>query len=103
MKFQLVLQFQTAGDLNDLNHLIGFEDTLSLIVGSTANVDGHDLGSGEVNIFMLTDDPVATFKLVQEIDSSKQLHGKIKAAYRPVDRDDYVILWPPGLKHFKVA
>jgi hypothetical protein len=63
MRTQLVLQFTTDEDLGSFDNLIGFEEALSSLIGETAEVDGHDFGSGEMNIFILTDDPVATFNL----------------------------------------
>jgi hypothetical protein len=65
MMAQLVLQFTTGEDLDSFDRLIRFEEELISVVGKTAKVDGHDFGSGEMNIFILTEDPVATFTLVQ--------------------------------------
>ncbi len=103
MKAQLVLQFKTDEDLDSFDRLIRFEEELITIVGKTARVDGHDFGSGEMNIFILTDDPVATFTLTQKIDGSVRPTGKMKAAYRLLDREDYVCLWPPELSHFEIG
>ncbi len=103
MKAQLVLQFKTGGDLDSFDRLIRFEEKLITIVGKTAKVDGHDFGSGGMNIFILTDDPVATFTLTQKTDDSVRPAGKMKAAYRLLDREDYVCLWPPELSHFDIG
>ena len=103
MRAQLVLQFKTGEDLDSFDRLIRFEEELIAIVGKTAKVDGHDFGSGEMNIFILTEDPVATFTLVQQTDESLRPTEEMKAAYRLFDRDDYVCLWPHGLSHFNIA
>ena len=58
MTTQLVLQFKADGDLGSFEKLVSFEETLSLLLGQIAEVDGHDFGSGEMNIFILTDHPI---------------------------------------------
>jgi hypothetical protein len=73
------------------------------LVGETAEMDGHDFGSGEMNIFILTDDPVATFSLVQQTDEFIRPSKDMRAAYRRLHGEDYVCLWPPELSHFHVA
>ncbi len=60
MKYQLVLQFR--GDtLADYDAMIALEDRLREELTHSANVDGHDCGAGEANIFIFTSDPKATF------------------------------------------
>jgi hypothetical protein len=103
MKAQLVLQFTTDEDLDSFDRLIRFEEELISVVGKTAKVDGHDFGSGEMNIFILTDDPVATFTLVQQTNESIRPTEEMRAAYRLIGREDYVCLWPPELSHFDMA
>lgn len=103
MRTQLVLQFQTTGDLDSFDKLRRFEEALSTMVGQIANLDGHDLGLGEMNIFILTDHPIATFDLVQQMEESLRPSKNMKAAYRLIEREDYVCLWPPDLDHFQVA
>src|SRR6266699_2489706 len=61
MDFQLVLQF--SGDsLADYDAMVALENELIAELGDTADVDGHDFGSGEVNIFIITTDPARTFR-----------------------------------------
>ena len=103
MTTQLVLQFKADGDLDSFDKLVSFEEALSSMLAQIAEVDGHDFGSGEMNIFILTDDPIATFNLVQQTDESMRPGGEMKAAYRQIDGEDYVCLWPPGLSRFQLA
>ena len=57
MKYQLVLQF--SGDsIGDYDAMIALEKDLIDELQGCANVDGHDVGSGGTNIFILTHDPV---------------------------------------------
>ncbi len=102
MTAQLVLQFATAEELDSYDRLILFEDALISLLGRSAKVDGHDCGSGEMNIFITTETPISTFALVQQTDQSIRPSQEMKAAYRPMDGDDFTCLWPPGLEDFDV-
>jgi hypothetical protein len=59
MKYVLVLQWP-ARSVADYDQLVSIEDKLLAIRGD-AVVDGHDIGSGEMNLFITTDRPVVTF------------------------------------------
>ena len=54
MKDTLIIQFHTSGTLSDLDWLVEIEE--ALIQGFSQNgkavVDGHDFGSGTMNIFL---------------------------------------------------
>ena len=60
MKYQLVLQYADTDMSYD--ELVSLEAALEAQLSQFAEVDGHDYGSGEGNIFILTDDPQGTFK-----------------------------------------
>jgi hypothetical protein len=98
MNYQMILQFE-ANSTQDFDRLVAFEDRLNEELND--EVDGHDFGSGEFNIFLDTDDVKKTFKKVQTLAKDQQILDSLKAAYR--DGDSFVILWPPGLKEFKIA
>ena len=53
MKYQLVLQLP-ASSIKDYDEMIELEETIIKGIGSLGKVDGHDAGSGEMNIFILT-------------------------------------------------
>ena len=61
MKYQLVLQF-SADSLTDYDRLVSLEDKLIEELSGSANIDGHDFGSGEFNIFILSDEPAAIIR-----------------------------------------
>jgi hypothetical protein len=69
---------------------------------STA-IDGHDFGSGEFNVFILTDNPEATFRAIQSCKENQTMTWPTSAAYRRTESDDYIVLWPPGQEQFDVA
>jgi len=102
MKYQLVIQFQAAS-MMDFDRLVAFENALAdELVGPDA-VDGHDFGSSEFNIFILTDHPTATFDQAMRAIQSARLPHSARIAYRIITGGDYVILWPPGLVEFRIA
>jgi hypothetical protein len=102
MKYQLVVQFQ-ASSPDDFDELIAFEESLQDRMGESALVDGHDFGSGEHNIFVLTDHPATSFEHVQEVAQKIHPKQRMRVAYRGVTADEFHILWPPNLREFKIA
>jgi hypothetical protein len=94
MIFQLVLQFPLDKE-TDFDFLIELESKLILKIGHDHLVAGHDIGSGKMNIFILTNDPEAAFvKAKESIDLES--FPKLKVAYRTIDAERYRNLWPAG-------
>jgi hypothetical protein len=93
MRYQLILQFEANT----------MDDKLIEQLGSVATVDGHDFGSGEFNIFVLTDEPPMAFSAAHSVVINHGVQNVMRAAYRELVADDYVILWPPSLTEFTVA
>lgn len=103
MQYQLTLQF--AGDsLGDYDAMVALEDELTEQLGDSADVDGHDCGSGETNIFIFTPDPAATFQRMRPVlERARQLQA-VTAAYREVDGERYTVIWPEdSQREFTVA
>lgn len=102
MDHQLVLQFH-GDSLEDLDAAVALEDELGDALGDTAEVDGHDTGSGETNIFIFTSDPAATFQQIKPLLTKAKRLDKLTAAYRETDGEDYTVIWPEGSrKEFQV-
>jgi hypothetical protein len=103
MKYQLTLQFR--GDaLDDYDAMVALEDELTEALGDSADVDGHDCGSGETNIFIFTSDPAATFHRVRPVLERTRHLQAVTAAYREVDGERYTVIWPEGSqREFTVA
>jgi hypothetical protein len=104
MSFQLVVQFRPAAPL-DFEQLLRIEAAIESRLEETPWwVDGHDMGSGEMNIFLMTDHPAATFAHIQELLEEQKPDGPMHVAFRDVGREDadYVVLWPPGLASFTI-
>jgi hypothetical protein len=102
MKYQLVLQWP-ARSIQDYDALVEIENALIAHLSGGSKVDGHDFGSGEMNIFVMTDRPQTAFDEVKAILGSRELWPDVRAAYREITGDDYTILWPKDLTEFKVS
>ena len=102
MRYQLVVQIKPASS-DDFRGLVHWEDALIEHLAKYAEVDGHDLGSGEFNVFIFTDDPSETFRRIQDLPETGPLSPAMTAAYRPVDSEDYIVLWPHHPRQFDIA
>ena len=103
MKYQLALQF-AANSIIDYDEMIELEDELLEKPGSSAKVDGHGCGSGEMNIFIHTDEPEQVFEMVKPVVTERKLIEKWVAAYREQAGEDYTVVWPIGFtKPFRIT
>ena len=100
MKYQLVLQWPLPEI--DFEKLIEIEDLLIQRLPADYEVDGHDFGSGEANIFLLTDNPTTCWEKVWPILQDTEVTGSMRAAYRLMTEGEFVTLWPKTVSHFKV-
>jgi len=102
MKYQLVLQFPSASEA-DYDRLLSMEQAIENGLGELGIVDGHDIGSGEMNIFIHTDKPVLAFERAKHLLGAKDDLRELKAGYRDFDEDEYTAIYPKGLDHFSVS
>ena len=103
MQYQLTLQFR--GDtLADYDAMVALEEQLANALGDSAEVDGHDCGSGETNIFILTGDAMGRFRRLTPVLEHSGVLGSLTAAYRDALGEDYTVIWPArSQKGFTVA
>jgi|SRR5208282_2166389 len=101
MKYQLVLQLPSCSDA-DYDRLLLLQETIENGLGELGIVDGHDIGSGEMNIFIHTDEPMLAFERAQHLLSPRDDLRELKAGYRDFDEDEYIAIFPKGLDHFSV-
>jgi len=83
--------------------MIEVEDALLEKLPKAIHIDGHDAGSGELNIFVHTDHPEAAFNEVKAILGTRDFWVEARVAYREVAGSEYTILWPKDLNEFKVT
>ncbi len=79
MKYQLVLRF-AADSMEDFDRLVALEDSLIQELDGVAAVDGHDFGSGEFNIFTLTDGPATVFGKAHGIVIKQDVQNVMRSA-----------------------
>src|SRR5205809_415025 len=100
LKYQLVIQVP-IGAIGDFDRLIEAEERIDALLKELGQVAGHAAGAGEGNLFIITDAPEMVFqKTLPCLD--EKLRGLAKVAYREIEGESYTVLWPPGLKEFRV-
>ena len=102
MTYQLVLQW-SASSINEYDAIVAVEDELIDAMPEGSEVDGHDAGSGEMNIFIRTNAPVHVFNALKSVLADSGLLASARVAFREQSKSAYTVLWPEGLKSFKVT
>jgi len=102
-KFQLVFQWPSDASVQDFDKLIVIEKIVRANISDLGVVDGHDIGAGEMNIFVWTDKPMEAFeKIMPSLTGSYDL-SQMTVGYRDFEDDDYTPIFPPGLSEFSIA
>lgn len=103
MKYQFVIQF-SQNSQNKFDHLIGLEDQLEQLLNSDSEIDGHDIGNDQMNIFIMTNKPIDLFNQIKHLlINNKFSLGKAKVAYREINNNNFIILFPRDLKTFELT
>ncbi|MBI1683176.1 hypothetical protein [Caulobacter hibisci] len=102
MAYQLVLQFPHDA-LADYDAMIALEEQIDEVLGELGEVDGHDAGEGEMNIFVFSPEPESALAALASLLAPYMT--SLRAAYRDDEADDerYIVLHPKGLTTFSVA
>jgi hypothetical protein len=101
--FQLVFQFDCES-LEAFDAVVQIEEQLILLLGESAEVDGHDVGTKEANVFIHTVEPMEAFKKCHTFLRSKSPRvANYRAAYRSLAGSAYTVLYPEGSTNFRVA
>lgn len=102
MNYKLVLQWP-ASAIDDYDSLVAMEDVLIDKFTADSEVDGHDAGAGEMNIFINTNSPKKDFLFAREALIAAGFFAPARAAFRKQEEDSYEILWPVGSKDFSIG
>jgi len=100
--YLLTLQFD-ENDMSDFDWLVKLENKLIDSLSSDDEVDGHDIGQGEMNIFILSRNPEQTFTEIQSQFKELMKRDDFRCAYRPQNSNEYTPLWPKDLISFSVT
>lgn len=99
MKYQLVIQLPEES-FEEIDEIAELEDRLDQLL-IDAEVDGHDIGSGECNIFIHTNNHVNTFETVKHILEEQNYNIEyVKIAFRAIGTEQYIAIWPENLEEF---
>jgi hypothetical protein len=96
LKNTLIIQFRCSGDVSELEWLIRIED--ALIQGFSQNnkaiVDGHDFGSGTMNIFLFPNQGWGS--AIEIVKAYLKLHGALDRALiiKRSKTERYSVVWP---------
>jgi hypothetical protein len=101
MEYQLVIQ-KSANSIDDFDDIVKFEDELIELLEGEADVDGHDFGSGQANIFIITTQPEANYKKIQNKYGEKIEKEKMKIAYRELGEDHFYVFYPSSADDFTI-
>lgn len=98
--YRFVLQLPVSS-MADYDAVVALEDLLIDGLGDD-EVDGHDVGGGEMNVFIWTQNLRGTLDRVQTLLKDHPLADFFLAGFRDEGADDYTPLWPEGLERFDV-
>ena len=98
MKYQLVIQTRDSS----LDAVIALEDMITDLLNGTSEIDGHDFGSGEANIFIITTKPESDCNAIKTALGQRLEKEKIKIAYRALGSSEYISLYPKETENFKI-
>lgn len=95
MKHHLILRFEALSG-EELEEVAALEDLLIEKLGNRADVDGHDVDGDVASLSVITSDPHETWSEIERlIETAGDLGRTLSvAAFRPINSDDYVLLWP---------
>lgn len=103
MEFQLVLQFR-GNNAVEFDDLVALEDELISALGESADVDGHDIGPSEANIFVLTSEPLRTFQDIKPTIENAGLLRLATVAFRSIEGESFTVIWPANAaQQFHIA
>lgn len=101
LMMQIVIQSRIdgRGSTRDLNRAIAIEDLLSECLRWTGvgNCDGHDIGSGTLNIFCdVVDGNIGQKIIIDCLKQNGQLDGSVMARRERTGSEEYFVFWPQG-------
>lgn len=94
MEYELVIKFYRKS-LADEAFLATLEDELRPLLGAAARTDGYDVRPKNINLFVQTNDPRATFRKVKSLLDAKGIERGLSAAYRLVGGAQFTSVYPP--------
>ena len=92
MQSQLVLKFRRPA--LDNPGALALEASLAAALGDSVEMDGHNVGMRDINLFIITADPASTFRRCKPVLEPLQLLDRVVAAHRFVGGLQFKVIWP---------
>jgi hypothetical protein len=99
---QLVFHWPASSEA-DYRLLLAVEETIRPGRGPIGLVDGHDIGAGEMQVFIHTDDRQGTFEKTMSLIQGQYDVKELMVGCRNFADRDYTPVFAPGLSVFRVA
>src|SRR5688572_21964236 len=93
MDYQLVIKFWRKS-LENEEFLATIEGELKEALGDTVELEGYNLSSKEINLFILTSDPRQSFRRSRDVLERLGVVRGVSAAYRLVGGAKFTSVWP---------
>lgn len=102
MNYQLVIKFWRKS-LADEAFLAVVEGKLKEALGDAVELEGYDVSSKEINLFMLASDPRHSFRRAKDVLEGLGVLNGISAAFRVAGGAQFTSVWPPrATRKFKL-
>ncbi|MEO8161575.1 MAG: hypothetical protein ABI588_09160 [Arenimonas sp.] len=95
MQYQLVFRFRKLA-FEAADGMQALELALAGALAGTAQLDGHDTGKRDIDLFLLTADPGSTFRRSKPVLEKLALLDKVTVAHRLEGGARFTVLWPLG-------
>jgi hypothetical protein len=93
MEYQLVIKLWRSS-LSQEGFLGSLQADLKQALGDTVELEGHDVGAKEINLFMLTNEPRHAFRKAKDVLAARGVENGLSAAYRLNGGAQFTSLWP---------
>ncbi|MHA6203519.1 hypothetical protein ACXU4B_03735 [Dyella soli] len=93
MEYQLVIKFWRKS-LADEAFLAAIEGKLKEALGNAVELEGYDVSSKEINLFMLASDPRHSFRRAKDVLESLGVLNGVSAAFRVAGGTQFTSIWP---------
>ena len=92
MQSQLVLKFRRPA--LDAAGVAALEGHLRETLADSVELDGHNEGVRDIDLFIITEDPASTFRRCKPVLEQLQLLDRVVAAHRFVGGLQFKVIWP---------
>lgn len=92
MQSQLVLKFRRP--VLDTAGVAALEHQLRDTLGDSVELDGHNEGVRDIDLFIITEDPASAFRRCKPVLEQMQVLDRVVAAHRFVGGLQFKVIWP---------